>query len=296
MLNLLKSIKITIPNHLLCLSFFTALTFNTAVGQVLPTSAAERIEGLKKRKLLDKASVIKGLKFQNIGPSVMSGRVVDVEVNPTDPTEFYVAYATGGLWHTTNNGQSLESIFDREDVMGIGDIAVNWNKGIIWVGTGESNSSRSSYAGLGVYKSMDKGKSWMHAGLSESHHIGEVILHPNDEETAWVAVIGHLYSFNKERGVFKTVDGGKSWKQSLYIDDSTGCIEMDINLSNPDQLFACMWHRERTAWNFVESGNTSGIYRSNDGGDTWQLISGGNRDFQKEIMWDELVFRFIRKS
>lgn len=259
--------------------FVSTLTFYNLYAQVTPTKASDRLNGLSKRKLLQKESLLKDIKFRNIGPSVMSGRVVDVDVNPKDPTEFYVAYATGGLWHTTNNGQSFVPVFDHEDVIGIGDIAVNWNDGEIWVGTGEANSSRSSYSGIGIYKSNDQGKTWQYLGLPESQHIGKIILHPQNKNIAWVAATGHLYSPNKERGVYKTIDGGKTWKQTLYVDDNTGAIDMDINPKNPDELFACMWHRERRAWNFVESGNTSAIYKSIDGGDTWKKITGSGSGF-----------------
>ncbi len=125
----------------------------------------------------------------------MSGRVVDIDANPTDPTEFYLAYASGGLWHTTNNGQSFQSIFDSTDILTIGDIAVNWKTRTIWVGTGEVNSSRSSYAGMGVYKSNDNGKHWDWMGLPESHHIGKIQLHPTDPNTVWVAALGHPFFF-----------------------------------------------------------------------------------------------------
>jgi Sortilin, neurotensin receptor 3, len=212
--------------------------------------------------------------------------VVDIEVNPADPTEFYVAYATAGLWHTVNNGLSFEPLFDKEDVISIGDIAVNWpsagNTGksrIIWVGTGEVNSSRSSYSGNGVYKSVDNGKSWQWLGLPESHHIGEIILHPTNDNIAWVAAMGHLYSANKERGVYKTTDGGKTWKQTLAIDENTGVAEMDINLQNPNELYACAWYRTRKAWDFVPTGSTSGIYKSTDAGDSWKLITQAGSGF-----------------
>ena len=259
--------------------FVTILTFLPAYAQWAPTPASERLNNSAKRNLLRSQSILNDVKFRNIGPAAMSGRVVDVEVNPDNPVEFYVAYATGGLWHTVNNGQSFIPVFDHEDVIGIGDIAVNWKVGEIWVGTGEANSSRSSYAGIGVYKSSDKGKTWKFLGLPESHHIGKIILHPQNKNIAWVAAIGHLYSPNKERGVYKTIDGGKTWKQTLYIDDNTGAIEMDINPKNPDELFACMWYRERRAWNFVESGKTSAIYKSNDGGNTWKKITGKGTGF-----------------
>jgi len=259
--------------------FVTILTFVPAFSQVRPTIAAERLNGLAKRKLLQSGSLLKDIQFRNIGPSVMSGRVVDVDVNPGDPTEFYVAYATGGLWHTTNNGQTFIPVFDHEDVIVIGDVAVNWQSGEIWVGTGESNSSRSSYSGLGIYKSNDTGRTWQYLGLPETQHIGKIILHPQNKNIAWVAATGHLYSPNKERGIYKTTDGGKTWKQTLYIDQNTGAIDMDINPKNPDELYACMWYRVRRAWNFIESGNTSGIYKSIDGGETWKRISGDSTGF-----------------
>ncbi len=274
-----KIIKLKIAAVYCFTTFVTTLTFLDVTAQIKPTPANERLNGLSKRKLLDERSVLKNIKFRSVGPSVMSGRVVDIEVNAKDPTEFYVAYATGGLWHTTNNGQSFTSIFDKEDAIGIGDIAVNWNDREIWVGTGEANSSRSSYSGTGVYKSNDNGKTWQYLGLPESHHIGEIILHPSDKNIAWVAVLGHLYSPNKERGVYKTNDGGKTWKQTLNVNDNTGAIEMDMNPKNANELYACMWQKERRAWNFVEGGSGSGIYKSTDGGDTWKLVTGQGSGF-----------------
>lgn len=261
--------KITFSFSISLLSAF----FLTSSAQVKPTAAAERMNGLQKRKLLESSSLLKDIAFRNVGPTQMNGRVTDIAVNPADPTEFYVAYASGGLWHTTNNGLSFSPLFEKEDAYSIGAIAVNWKLGIIWVGTGEVNSSRSSYSGNGVYKSADKGKTWQYLGLPESHHIGEIILHPTNENIAWVAALGHLYSPNKERGVYKTMDGGKTWKQTLAVDENTGVVEMDINEQKPDELYACAWYRTRRAWDFEPNGKTSGIYKSTDGGDTWKLIT-----------------------
>lgn len=262
----------------ICLAASAFMTL-TAWSQVNPTSADERLKGLQQRKLLEDRSVLNSIQFRNIGPAIMSGRVVDLDVNPDDPTEFYVAYATGGLWQTTNNGQSFVPIMDSIDVLFIGDIAVNWATRTIWVGTGEVNSSRSSYSGIGLYKSSDNGKHWEYLGLPESHHIGKIQLHPTDNNTAWVAVLGHLYSPNKERGVYKTTDGGKTWKQTLYVDDNTGAVDIDINPSNPNELYAAMWYKTRAAWKFVESGRSSGIYKSSDGGETWKIVSGPGSGF-----------------
>ena len=252
---------------------------NSVQAQIKPSTATERLNGIQKRKLLEKDTVLNSIKFRNVGPSIMSGRVVDVDVNPADPTEFYVAYASGGLWYTQNNGQSLVPVFDKENIFSIGDVAVNWHNGTIWLGSGEANSSRSSYSGLGVYKSTDKGKNWEYVGLPESQHIGKITLHPTDNNIAWVAVLGHLYSPSKERGIYKTTDGGKTWKQTLFVDENTGAADMDINPKDPNELYAAMWYRTRRAWNFEESGKTSGIYKSIDGGNTWKSLTAAGSGF-----------------
>ncbi|HZH63708.1 MAG TPA: hypothetical protein VEY10_02375 [Flavisolibacter sp.] len=259
------------------LSFLLVTVLSNA--QVKPTPAAERMKVVQQRAALEKASVLNSIAFKNIGPSVMSGRVVDIDANPSDPTEFYVAYASGGVWHTANNGQSFTPIFDSADILTIGDIAVNWKTGNIWVGSGEVNSSRSSYAGMGVYKSTDKGKTWKWMGLPDSHHIGKIQLHPTDDNIAWVAVLGHLYSPNTERGVYKTTDGGQTWNRTLFIDANTGVVELDINPQNPSELYAAAWYRTRTAWSFEASGKSSGIYKSTDGGNTWSLLTKAGSGF-----------------
>lgn len=261
---------------LFCAAFFAVTLFTNAQS---PTPAAERLKTFGQRKAAADRSILNSIAFRNIGPSVMSGRVTDLDVNPADPTEFYVAYATGGLWYTHNNGQSFTPVFDSADVITIGDIAVNWHTGTIWVGTGEVNSSRSSYAGIGVYRSTDKGKSWQYLGLPESQHIGKIQLHPSDDNTAWVAVLGHLYTPNKERGIYKTTDGGKTWKQTLFIDENTGVVDIDIDPAQPNTLYAAAWYRTRRAWNFEESGKTSGIYKSTDGGNSWTLLTRSGAGF-----------------
>jgi photosystem II stability/assembly factor-like uncharacterized protein len=241
----------------------------------------DRMKSFEQRKALEAASLVSNVKFRSVGPTVMSGRVVDIDVNNDNPIEFLVAYASGGLWRTRNNGVSFEPLFDNEAVMTIGDIAVDWKtKGqTIWIGTGESNSSRSSYAGNGLYKSEDGGKTWQYRGLPESHHIGRIVLHPTDPNTLWVAAVGHLYTPNKERGIYKTTDGGKTWKQTLFIDDNTGAIWLEADPSNTNTLYACMWYKTRKAWNFEEGGKTTGIYKSTDGGETWKHITAANSGF-----------------
>ena len=245
----------------------------------LATSTEERFNGYLDRVYLEENSIAKNISFRNIGPTIMSGRVTDLSVNPKDPSHFYVAYASGGLWETTNNGNSFNPIFDNQMVMTIGDVEVDWEKDIIYVGTGEKNSSRSSYSGNGIYKSSNGGKDWTHIGLKESHHIGRIIIHPEDNNIIWVASLGHLYSSNKDRGLYKTTDGGVTWRNTLFINDMTGAIDLVIDPSNPDILYLSMWERERMAWNFDGSGFGSGIFKSTDGGENWKEISGGLSGF-----------------
>ncbi|WP_116124655.1 WD40/YVTN/BNR-like repeat-containing protein [Lewinella sp. IMCC34183] len=257
-------------NRILCLFL---LFLCTCVRAQRPTPAAEREAGYTQRTALREASPLQGLPFTNIGPSIMSGRVADVAVDPTDPTHFYVAYASGGLWETLDNGSTFTPLFQQEAVMTIGDLDVHWPSGTIYLGSGEVNSSRSSYAGNGVYKSTDGGESWEHLGLDETHHIGRVIVDQKDPRRVWVAALGHLYGPNPERGVYRTTDGGATWQQTLAINDSTGVVDLIRDPRKPDELFAAAWQRERKAWDFTESGRGSGIYRSTDAGRTWSLLS-----------------------
>jgi len=221
-------------------------------------------------------TIVQNIKFTSIGPSVMSGRVVDLDVNVNNPNEFYVAYASGGLWYTNNNGTTFTPVMDNASTQNIGDIAVDWKKGTIWVGTGENNSSRSSYAGIGILKSEDKGKTWQNMGLRDSQHIGRIIINPNNTNEVIVGVIGHLYTPNAERGIFKTTDGGKTWKKTLFINNDTGVIDMVSVPDNHKILYASAWERERKAWNFNGNGKGSAIYKSIDGGDSWNKISINN--------------------
>ena len=218
-------------------------------------------------------SIVKNIPFTNIGPSIMSGRVVDLAVNPNEPTEFYVAYASGGLWYTNNNGTSFTPILDNSPTQNVGAVAVDWKTKTIWVGTGENNASRSSYAGIGILKSTDQGKTWQNRGLYHSHHIGSILINPNNSDELIVGVIGHLYTPNTQRGIFKTIDGGKTWQKTLFINDKTGVIEIMASPNNFKIQYASAWQKDRKAWNFDGSGAGSGIYKSTDTGSTWAKIS-----------------------
>ncbi|WP_027879128.1 WD40/YVTN/BNR-like repeat-containing protein [Mesoflavibacter zeaxanthinifaciens] len=255
------------------LLILTALFTFSAEAQQNLTTSREVQQALINKKELVNASLVKNVPFENIGPTVMSGRVVDLAVNPENPTEFYVGYASGGVWHTTNNGTSFTPILDNAQTQNVGDIAVDWNTRTIWVGTGENNASRSSYAGIGILKSTDNGKSWQHVGLPNSQHVGRILINPNNPEEVVVGVTGSLYSKSVDRGVYKTKDGGKTWTKTLYIDDVSGIIDMQHAPNDYNIMFATSWTKDRKAWNFDGSGNNSAIYKSTDAGETWQKVS-----------------------
>lgn len=245
-----------------------------AESQVYPeaTSVVKRLESFQNINDETNQSIFQNLNFRSVGPTICSGRVADISVNPDNPAEFYVAYASGGLWKTTNNGQSFTPVFENEATMTIGDVEVDWKHGeTIWIGTGEANAFL--FAGLGIYKSIDKGKTWKHLGLTETTHISEIIIHPENPDTVWVSSPGHLWSTNKQRGVFKTTDGGKNWKKVLFIDEMTGITDMKQSPNNPDIIYAAAWQRMRRPWRRIKSGESSGIYKSIDGGENWKLIT-----------------------
>jgi photosystem II stability/assembly factor-like uncharacterized protein len=222
------------------------------------------------------SDVIQSIKYREIGPAKQSGRIVDLAVPLSHPYTFYVASASGGLWKTVNNGTTFEPIFDDQSVISIGDVAVSpSDPNIVWVGTGEANNSRSSYWGDGVYKSVDGGKSWTNMGLKESHHIGRIVIHPKDPDILYVAALGHLYSFNAERGLYKTTDGGEIWKKVLYVSEKVGVVDVVMDPSNANILFAASYEKRRLPWHFEEGGPGSAIYKSVDGGETWEKLGGG---------------------
>ena len=216
---------------------------------------------------------LSGLTFRNIGPATMSGRVVDLAVVEDDPYTFYVATATGGIWKTSNNGITMKPVFENENAHSVGAIAVNQkHPHILWVGTGERANRQSSGWGDGMYKSHDGGETWQHVGLKDSHHIGRIALHPSDSNTVYVAAMGHLWGPNNERGLYKTTDGGDTWERLIYIDDDTGVVDVALDPSNPNIVYAATYQRRRKPFGFHGGGPGSGLHKSIDGGKTWKEL------------------------
>ncbi len=229
----------------------------------------------KAEHFLDKLS-LNGLKFRSIGPAVTSGRIADIAVHPSNRSVYYVAVASGGVWKTENAGTTYEPIFDAQGSYSIGCVTIDPNNpNVIWIGTGENNGQRSVAYGDGVYKSEDGGKSWKNTGLKNSEHIGKIIVDPRNSDVVYVAAIGPLWKEGGDRGVYKTTDGGKTWKAVLTIDEHTGVTDMLMDPRNPDVLYAAAHQRRRHVFTYVSGGPGSGMYKSKDGGQTWDKINNG---------------------
>jgi len=212
-----------------------------------------------------------GMKARSIGPAAMSGRVAAVAGVESAPDVLYAGAANGGVWKSVNGGLTWAPLFDDQKVASIGAIAVfPANPDVVWVGTGEANVRNSVSVGDGVYRSLDGGRTWSHLGLDATEHISRIVLHPTNPDVAWVAALGKLWSENAERGVFKTTDGGKTWRKVLFVDERTGAANLIRDLQNPNKLFAAMWEHRRWPWTFRSGGPGSGLYSSVDGGETWK--------------------------
>jgi photosystem II stability/assembly factor-like uncharacterized protein len=225
-------------------------------------------------------SVLKTFQWRNIGPANMGGRTVDIEGVDSNPKTIYAGTATSGIWKTVNAGTTWEPIFDDQPVVSIGDLAVyQRDPDILYVGTGEANGRNSSPWGGGVYKSTDGGASWQFMGLKETHHIGRVLIDPDDPDVAFVASVGHLWAPNPERGVFKTTDGGRTWRKVLFINDETGVTDLVMDPADKNRMVAAAYERQRDAFsggNPVKmTGPGSGIFVSSDAGETWQRVTEG---------------------
>jgi photosystem II stability/assembly factor-like uncharacterized protein len=225
-------------------------------------------------------STLTELTWRNIGPAITSGRVVDIAVpegaSNANANVFYVASASGGLWKTVNSGTTFEPVFDRESTVSIGDVAVApSNPDILWVGTGEANNQRSSSWGDGIYKSVNGGKTWTPMGLKGSQHIGRIVVHPTNPDVVYVAALGPLWTSGRERGIFKTTDGGKTWTNTKSISEHTGFVDLAMDPTDPDVLYAAAYQRERRAYSFLGGGPEGGIYKTTDAGATWRKLMEG---------------------
>jgi len=221
-------------------------------------------------------TAMKNLRFRSIGPATMGGRVDDIAVVESDPRIIYVGAAAGGVLKSVNGGVTWTSVFDDQPNPSIGDIAIApSNPAIIYVGTGEPNNRQSSSWGDGVYKSMDAGTTWTHLGLKETRHIGRIVVHPTDPNIVYVAALGELWGPNKERGVYKSTDGGATWSQMLAINEDTGVSDIAIDSSSPNILYAAAYQRRRTVFGYSGGGPGSGLYRSTDGGTHWAKMTRG---------------------
>ena len=219
---------------------------------------------------------LSSLRWRELGPAITSGRITAFAVHPEDAKVIYAATASGGAWKTENGGTTWKPVFEREGSVSLGAITLDpSNPDVIWVGTGEQNSVRSSSFGDGVYRSGDGGRTWQHMGLRESRHVGRILVHPENPDVVFVAAMGSLWGPNPERGLYQTVDGGASWTKVLGISDLTGVVEVQMDPRNPDVLFAATFQRERRQWSMLGGGPESGLYRSEDGGDTWTRVAGG---------------------
>ncbi len=217
-----------------------------------------------------------GLRFREIGPATPAGRIDDFAVLESNPAVFYVGTATGGIWKTTNNGTTFETVFDDQTTSSIGDLAIApEDPNLVWVGTGENNNRQSSSWGDGVYKSTDGGKTWKNMGLGESMHIARIVIDPTDLDVVYVAALGSLWGAGGERGVYKTTDGGESFERVLHVDDDTGATELVMDPRNPKVLYTAMYQRRRRTWGFNGGGPGTAIYKTADGGRSWTKLTEG---------------------
>ncbi len=251
-------------------AFTAALLIALAAGPVSPSAQQPRFAEV----FFDR------LAWRNLGPFRAGGWTTDIAV-PDSPARahlytFYVGTRNGGVWKTTNNGTTFDPVFDKQGALSIGAVAVApSNQNVVWVGTGEAYNARSSYSGNGIYKSIDAGKTWTHMGLGDSQHIARILIHPDNPEIVYVAAMGHLFSANDERGVFKTVDGGKTWQKTLFVDSNTGAIDLVMNRRTPGVLYAATYEKTRTAWDLDVGGPGSAVYKTTDGAKKWTKLAGG---------------------
>src|SRR4051812_10618617 len=221
-------------------------------------------------------SVYSALKLRSIGPALTSGRISSIAVHPAERATWYVSAASGGVWKTTNAGTTWSPIFDGEGSYSIGCVVLDpKHPHTVWVGSGENNSQRSAGYGDGLYRSDDGGKSWRNLGLRSSEHIARILIDPRDSNTVYVAAQGPLWAPGGDRGLYKSVDGGKAWKKVLDISENTGVTDVVMDPRNPDILIAAAYQRRRHVWTLIDGGPESALYKSTDAGKTWKKLTSG---------------------
>ena len=262
-----SSLNVTAPPSLPTLSLAAAVV---AAATLPSPSQAQQPDPT----LIAEATV--GLALRGIGPALMGGRIADIAVHPGDPTTWYIAVGSGGVWRTTNAGITWTPIFDDQPSYSIGDVAIDpSDPDIVWVGTGENVSGRHVAWGDGVYRSRDGGRTWQNMGLATSEHIGKILVDPRDGNTVFVAAEGPLWSSGGERGLYRTEDGGYSWEAVLTVDGNTGVTDVEFDPVDPDIMYAATYERRRSVWALLAGGPGSGIHKSTDGGRTWRRVSTG---------------------
>ncbi|MEM8507322.1 MAG: glycosyl hydrolase [Bacteroidota bacterium] len=231
--------------------------------------------GQEKKDIMS-SSTFSALKFRNIGPAFTSGRIAEIAIDPTNQNIMYVAVGSGNVWKTVNAGTTWEPIFDKEKSYSIGCITIDPNNPhTIWVGTGENVGGRHVGFGDGIYRSTDAGKTWKNMGLQGTQHLSKIIVHPDNSDVIWVAAQGPLWNKGGERGLYKSIDGGKTWKRTLGNDEWTGVTDVVMDPRNPDMLIAATWDRHRTVAAYMGGGPGSGVHRSTDGGESWEKLTEG---------------------
>jgi photosystem II stability/assembly factor-like uncharacterized protein len=268
---MIKNMKLKLTLSILLLS---GLSINVLAQK--KTTAEPNKPSVPEKPIHLKDETFSAFKFRSVGPALTSGRVIDLAIHPKNKSVWYVAAASSGLWKTSNAGNTFDPIFDNEKSFSIGCVKLDpTNPHTVWLGTGENNNQRSVAYGDGVYKSEDDGKSWKKMGLDKSEHIGNIAIHPKNGQVVFVAAYGPLWSAGGDRGIYKSTDGGKNWKQVLKVSENTGFNEVHIDKNNPDIMYACAHQRRRHEWTYISGGPESALYKSMDGGENWEKVSGG---------------------
>ena len=245
-------------------------------GGVLLAEQGQPRQAASSQAAPDYGAILNRLEFRELGPAIMGGRIDDFAVVESDPRIVYAGLASGGVWKTVDAGTTWTPIFENEEVSTIGDVTLApSDPNIVWVGTGEPNNRQSSSWGNGVYRSLDGGGTWQHMGLRETNHIGRIVIHPTNPNIVYVAALGKLWGANRERGVYKSTDGGRTWTNVLFINEDTGVVDIAMNPDSPDTLLAAAYQRRRTVWGFNGGGPHGGIYKTTDGGANWKKLERG---------------------